>query len=77
MPFNLLGLFLAGVRLYFTTISFQGGSIGGVHVGSRDRPINLCLVHIRLPPGFTANASQYRPTNVHAAVYSQGNAGYA
>ncbi|XP_033636336.1 nuclear pore complex protein Nup155-like [Asterias rubens] len=69
---HLVAVTQTGVRLYFTTIPFQGGSIGGVHVGSRDRPINLCLVHIRLPPGFTANASQYRPTNVHAAVYSQG-----
>ncbi len=66
-----LDCLFAGVRLYFTTIPFQGDVFGGV--GSRDRPITLCLVHIRLPPGFTANASHHRPTNVHAAVYSKGN----
>ncbi|XP_038049552.1 nuclear pore complex protein Nup155-like isoform X2 [Patiria miniata] len=67
---HLVAVTQTGVRLYFTTIPFQGGWLAGV--GARDRPVTLALVHIRLPPGFTANAAQHRPTNVHAALYSKG-----
>ncbi|XP_022087297.1 nuclear pore complex protein Nup155-like [Acanthaster planci] len=67
---HLVAVTQTGVRLYFTTIPYQGGWIAGV--GARDRPVSLTLVHIRLPPGFTANSAQHRPTNVHAALYSQG-----
>ena len=32
----------------------------------------LSLVHVRLPPGFSASASPQRPTNVHMAHYNKG-----
>ena len=53
----------SGVRLYFTTCPFGD---------NRGRPSMLSLVHVRLPPGFSASASPLRPTNVHMAHYSKG-----
>ena len=32
----------------------------------------LSLIHVRLPPGFSASASPQRPNNVHMAHYSKG-----
>ncbi|KAF0305655.1 Nuclear pore complex protein Nup155 [Amphibalanus amphitrite] len=52
----------AGVRLYFSTAPTAGG-----------RPTSLQLRHIRLPPGFAANATQ-RPAALHMARYSDGTA---
>ena len=52
----------AGVRLYFVTTPTPGG-----------RPTTLQLRHIRLPPGFAANATQ-RPSALHMARYSAGTA---
>ncbi|GFN98864.1 nuclear pore complex protein nup155-like [Plakobranchus ocellatus] len=53
----------SGVRLYFTTIPFKSQS---------RRPSMLSLVHVRLPPGFSATSAPMRPTNVHTAHYSHG-----
>lgn len=53
-----------GVRLYYTTVSLIGGT--------NQRPSQLLLLHVRLPPGFAANATVYRPTKVHKALYSHG-----
>ncbi|XP_069168199.1 nuclear pore complex protein Nup155 [Procambarus clarkii] len=53
-----------GVRLYYTTIPLTGGP--------NQRPVQLTLLHVRLPPGFAANATVYRPTKVHKALYSHG-----
>ncbi|XP_075223372.1 nuclear pore complex protein Nup154 isoform X2 [Lycorma delicatula] len=50
-----------GARLYFTT-----GQPGY-------RPSTLQLIHVRLPPGFIANAPATRPNKVHKAIYSAGN----
>ena len=52
----------AGVRLYFSTLPTASG-----------RPTTLQLRHIRLPPGFAANATQ-RPSGLHMARYSAGAA---
>lgn len=30
------------------------------------------MVHVRLPPGFTPNASVLKPKQVHSAVYENG-----
>ncbi|ROT82841.1 hypothetical protein C7M84_023992 [Penaeus vannamei] len=40
--------------------------------GLTQRPSQLTLLHVRLPPGFAANATVYRPTKVHKALYSHG-----
>lgn len=53
-----------GVRLYYTTMPLIGGL--------PQRPSQLTLLHVRLPPGFAANATVYRPTKVHKALYSHG-----
>ncbi|KAK3794466.1 hypothetical protein RRG08_003619 [Elysia crispata] len=53
----------SGVRLYFCTIPFKSQS---------KRPNMLSLVHVRLPPGFSATSASMRPTNVHTARYSHG-----
>ncbi|KAI8435058.1 hypothetical protein MSG28_003473, partial [Choristoneura fumiferana] len=36
------------------------------------RPQYLALLHVRLPPGFTPNASVLKPKQVHSAVYENG-----
>lgn len=38
------------------------------------RPWCLTLLHVRLPPGFAANAPTMRPKQVHIATYSNGTA---
>ncbi|XP_054719689.1 nuclear pore complex protein Nup155-like [Uloborus diversus] len=59
---HLVAVTQSGVRLYFTT----NGSFGD------SRPYTLALLHVRLPPGFTANAAVARPSNVHMAYYKKG-----
>ncbi|XP_042202549.1 nuclear pore complex protein Nup155, partial [Callorhinchus milii] len=59
---HLLAITHSGVRLYFTTSPFrpqpQAASV-------------LLLVHVRLPPGFSASAIAHRPGNVHKALYTR------
>ncbi|KFM62014.1 Nuclear pore complex protein Nup155, partial [Stegodyphus mimosarum] len=59
---HLIAVTQSGVRLYFTT----NGSFGD------SRPYTLALLHVRLPPGFTANAAVARPSSVHMAYYKRG-----
>lgn len=54
---------LAGVRLYFTVRPFA--DVNG-------RPSLLRLVHVRLPPGFSASTASQRPSKVHMAHYKRG-----
>lgn len=58
---HLVAVTQSGVRLYFST----NGGFG------ENRPYTLSLLHVRLPPGFTANTVT-RPCNVHMAFYSKG-----
>ncbi|XP_017059277.1 nuclear pore complex protein Nup154 [Drosophila ficusphila] len=37
-----------------------------------DSPKGLYLLHVRLPPGYTPNASTNKPKQVHAAHYTEG-----
>ncbi|XP_059140242.1 nuclear pore complex protein Nup155-like [Physella acuta] len=60
---QLLAVTESGVRLYFTTIPFKQ---------ERRRPTFLSLVHVRLPPGFSATSAPQRPSSVHTAYYSSG-----
>ncbi|XP_074640475.1 nuclear pore complex protein Nup155-like [Tubulanus polymorphus] len=59
---HLVAITYKGVRLYFTTDYF----------GQNRRPSMLSLVHVRLPPGFSASGSPQKPCNVHKAYYSKG-----
>ncbi|MGH0126184.1 UNVERIFIED_CONTAM: hypothetical protein FKN15_005580 [Acipenser sinensis] len=60
---HLLAITHAGVRLYFSTTPFKQPMA---------RPCMLVLVHIRLPPGFSASATLQKPAKVHKALYSKG-----
>ena len=70
---------LLGARLYFTVTAFgqmSSGTFGSrlsgmMSTSSTFYPSILCLVHVRLPPGFTVGI-QHRPANVHSAFYRQG-----
>ncbi|XP_023215500.1 nuclear pore complex protein Nup155-like [Centruroides sculpturatus] len=62
---HLVAITQTGVRLYFTTTSLIHPEI---------RPVTLSLLHVRLPPGFSANAPPDRPSNVHLAHYRKGTA---
>lgn len=63
---HLVAITQAGVRLYYAAKPF------GQKIFSRKCPTMLGLVHVRLPPGFSANAAQGRPTNVRLAHYKRG-----
>ncbi|KAL8597837.1 hypothetical protein ACOMHN_061370 [Nucella lapillus] len=52
----------SGVRLYFTTAPFNAQFSG---------PSMLTLVHVRLPPGFSAGSTQ-PPSRVHASFHGHG-----
>uniref|UniRef100_A0A452GM48 Nuclear pore complex protein Nup155 n=1 Tax=Gopherus agassizii TaxID=38772 RepID=A0A452GM48_9SAUR len=60
---QLLAVTHAGVRMYFSTSSFKHPMA---------RPSMLTLVHIRLPPGFSASSNVEKPSKVHRALYSKG-----
>lgn len=60
---HLVAITQTGVRLYFTTTTLSHPEI---------RPVTLALLHVRLPPGFSANAPPDRPSNVHLAHYKKG-----
>ncbi|XP_006876995.1 PREDICTED: nuclear pore complex protein Nup155 isoform X2 [Chrysochloris asiatica] len=60
---QLLAVTHAGVRLYFSTCPFRQPLA---------RPNTLTLVHIRLPPGFSASSTVEKPSKVHKALYSKG-----
>uniref|UniRef100_A0A8C0B305 Nucleoporin 155 n=1 Tax=Buteo japonicus TaxID=224669 RepID=A0A8C0B305_9AVES len=60
---QLLAITHAGVRLYFSTSQFKHPTA---------RPSTLTLVHVRLPPGFSASSNVEKPTKVHRALYSKG-----
>ncbi|XP_053557191.1 nuclear pore complex protein Nup155 [Bombina bombina] len=60
---HLLAVTHAGVRLYFSTVPFKQPSA---------RPCMLSLVHVRLPPGFSASSNVEKPSKVHKALYKNG-----
>ncbi|XP_044520250.1 nuclear pore complex protein Nup155 isoform X2 [Gracilinanus agilis] len=60
---QLLAITHAGVRLYFSTCPFRQPFA---------RPNSLILVHVRLPPGFSASSTVEKPSKVHRALYSKG-----
>ena len=61
---NLIAITQSGVRLYLTTYNSNRTNI---------RPEGLNLVHVRLPPGYTALSSSQRANNVHLAYHRKGN----
>uniref|UniRef100_A0A7N6F9K5 Nucleoporin 155 n=1 Tax=Anabas testudineus TaxID=64144 RepID=A0A7N6F9K5_ANATE len=65
---HLLAVTHAGVRLYFTTTPFAPPHQKHVAV----RPSLLALIHVRLPPGFSASSTLQKPAKVHKALHSKG-----
>uniref|UniRef100_A0AAQ4NN15 Nuclear pore complex protein Nup155 n=1 Tax=Gasterosteus aculeatus aculeatus TaxID=481459 RepID=A0AAQ4NN15_GASAC len=65
---HLLAVTHAGVRLYFSTTPFALPHQRHLAV----RPCLLALVHVRLPPGFSASSTLQKPTKVHKALHSKG-----
>nr|KAF6441700.1 nucleoporin 155 [Rousettus aegyptiacus] len=60
---QLLAVTHVGIRLYFSTCPFRQPLA---------RPNTLTLVHVRLPPGFSASSTVEKPSKVHKALYSKG-----
>ncbi|XP_023568499.1 nuclear pore complex protein Nup155 [Octodon degus] len=60
---QLLAVTHAGVRLYFSACPFRQPLA---------RPNSLTLVHVRLPPGFSASSTVEKPLKVHKALYTKG-----
>ncbi|XP_068106698.1 nuclear pore complex protein Nup155 [Hyperolius riggenbachi] len=60
---HLLAITHAGVRLYFTTSPFKQPNA---------RPSMLAMIHVRLPPGFSASSNVEKPLKVHKALYKSG-----
>ncbi|KAM4634779.1 nuclear pore complex protein Nup155 [Polymixia lowei] len=65
---HLLAVTHAGVRLYFSTTPFAPPH--QKHTAAR--PNLLALVHVRLPPGFSASSTLQKPSKIHKALYSKG-----
>ncbi|XP_076159281.1 nuclear pore complex protein Nup155 isoform X1 [Alosa pseudoharengus] len=65
---HLLAVTHAGVRLYFSTTPFAPPN--AKHTSAR--PSLLTLVHVRLPPGFSASSTLQKPAKVHKALYRKG-----
>ncbi|GBP10894.1 Nuclear pore complex protein Nup154 [Eumeta japonica] len=63
---NLVAVTQTGTRLYFSTFYEDANGL------CESRPVYLNLIHVRLPPGFTPNASVLKPKQVHSAVYENG-----
>ncbi|KAK0174071.1 hypothetical protein PV328_007188 [Microctonus aethiopoides] len=61
---NLVAVAATGVRFYFTCTSISNPGT---------RPQCLQLVHVRLPPGYAANAPVMRPRKVQMAHYRKGS----
>ncbi|XP_007244856.3 nuclear pore complex protein Nup155 isoform X1 [Astyanax mexicanus] len=65
---QLLAVTHAGVRLYFSTSPFAPPNARQTTA----RPSLLALVHVRLPPGFSASSTLQKPSKVHKALYNKG-----
>uniref|UniRef100_A0A672ZD62 Nucleoporin 155 n=1 Tax=Sphaeramia orbicularis TaxID=375764 RepID=A0A672ZD62_9TELE len=65
---HLLAVTHAGVRLYFSTAPFAPALQKHLPV----RPSLLALVHVRLPPGFSASSTLQKPAKVHKALHIKG-----
>ena len=65
---HLVAVTSSGVRLYFTALGYRSL----LEATPSTRPQTLTLAHVRLPPGYAANAAPQRPNQVHSALYSRG-----
>lgn len=68
---HLLAVTQSGVRFYFSTTPLQ--IVQQPNTMEPPKPQGLYLLHVRLPPGYTPNATVGKPKQVHTAFYSQGS----
>lgn len=61
-----------GIRLYFSTVPLQQQQNFTVPSNESMKPQGLYLLHVRLPPGYTPNATIGKPKLIHSAFYSNG-----
>lgn len=73
---HLVAVTQSGVRLYFSTVSvldpIGSTTLTNAPAGIEQQPNNLYLLHVRLPPGYTANATVGKPKMVHSSYHSSG-----
>lgn len=62
----------SGVRLYFGGLTGSYQPMMDPQQQQSMKIQNLCLQHVRLPAGYTPNASCGKPKNVHTAFYNSG-----
>ena len=71
-PLLLVAVTQSGVRLYFD--SFNANVQPMMDMQHQSLKIqNISLQHVRLPPGYTPNATCGKPRNIHSAFYSGGS----
>jgi nuclear pore complex protein Nup155 len=69
---HLIAVTQSGVRLYFGAFSGNFQPMMDPQM-MQYRIQSLTLQHVRLPPGYTPNATCGKPRNVHSAFYSGGS----
>ncbi|KAJ6646130.1 Nuclear pore complex protein [Pseudolycoriella hygida] len=68
---HMLAVTQHGVRLYFSTIPLVQQQNSN-QPNEAAKPQGLYLLHVRLPPGYTPNATIGKPKLIHAAFHSNG-----
>lgn len=71
-PLLLVAVTQSGVRLYFDAYNANIQTMMDVQQPQL-RIQNLSLQHVRLPPGYTPNATCGKPRSIHSAFYSGGS----
>lgn len=74
---HLIAVTQSGVRLYFSTVSIFEPTVDAQALTTGEKiqqqPQSLYLLHVRLPPGYTANASIGKPKSIHSSFHSTGS----
>lgn len=71
---HIIAVTQSGVRLYFSgyTGAYQTTIMDPQQQMQQSRIQNICLQHIRLPPGYTPNTNYGKPKNVHSMFHASG-----
>lgn len=69
---HLIAVTQSGVRLFFSAFSNNVQPMMDMQM-QQYRIQNLSLQHVRLPPGYTPNATCGKPRGIHSAFYSGGS----
>lgn len=74
---HLIAVTQSGVRLYFSTLQIfepidTQALTTGEKIQHQQQPSGLYLMHVRLPPGYTANATVGKPKLIHSSFHCNG-----